>query len=179
VADLAVKKRIEALLPNVPELAGTVFKWELLKQHDLVEELLAKVYEELRTKSLPKPLRIEPNGLAFNDGPERLNVVVPEYGRSLLLVHRGGVVVVDPGENILGTLRHYGMPASALRAVILTNASSLNLFELLLQGQPVTVITSEQVYGELRRQIKAYFFWDEPMIRQRLRGNVMIEQGSR
>lgn len=121
---------------------------------------------------------MEPNGLAFNDAAERLNVIVPEFGRSLLLLHRGEAVLVDPGENMLGTLRHYGIPAAALRTVVLSSAGSLNIFELLQLGRAVTVVASEPVYAELRRQLRAYFFWDEVMLRQQLRGKIMVEQGS-
>ena len=73
-------------------------------------------------------------------------MVVPEYGKTLILLHQGKVMLVDPGEDIGGTLTYYGIPLSALSAVILTTATSLNIFELLLQPWPLTVITSEQLY---------------------------------
>lgn len=161
VADLSVKKRLEVLLPTVAELAGVAYKWELLKQHELVEEQLAKVYDEYRSKNIPKAMRMQPNGLAFNDTPGKLNIIVPESGRSFLLVHEGEVTVVDPGENILGMLYYYGIPSSALRTVILTNAACLNLFEVLIQHSQITLITTQQVYADLKNGIKAYFHWDD------------------
>lgn len=122
---------MEGLLVEVDELSGVAYKWELLKQHDLVEEQLWKVHEEFLIKNIPKPLRIEPHGLAFNEAADRLNIIVPELGRSLLLLHEGKVIIVDPGENILGTLHYYGIPQSALTAILLTSAHSLNFFQLL------------------------------------------------
>ena len=68
VSDSSVRKRLEGLLGLLPEMEGRVLKWEILKQHELVEEQLWKVYEEFRNKNLPKPLRVQPHGLAFNDG---------------------------------------------------------------------------------------------------------------
>jgi hypothetical protein len=142
VSDLSVRKRVEGLLAGVEEVAGVTFKWEILKQHELVEEQLWKVYEELLAKSIPKPLREEPHGLAFNESAERLNIIVPELGRSLMLLHEGQVMVVDPGENILGTLRYYGIPQCSLTAILLTSALSLNFFQLLSLPQRLTIITS-------------------------------------
>jgi hypothetical protein len=176
VADSSVRKRLESLLPAVAELTGIVFKWELLKQHELVEEQLSKVYEEHRAKHLPKPLRAEPNGLGFNGTADKLNLIVPEAGRGLLLLHQSQVLLIDPGENIEGMLTYYGIPLSALKAVVLTRATSLNLFQLFFHSMQTTVITTEQVYSDLKRHLKTYFFWDDAMIRQKLKGNIMIEQ---
>ena len=68
MADSVVRKRLEGLLTLLPEMEGKAFKWEMMKQHELIEEQLCKIYEEYRTKSLPKPLRVQPHGLAFNEG---------------------------------------------------------------------------------------------------------------
>ena len=47
-----------------------------------------------------KSLRFEPNGLGFNSPADELNLIVPETGRSLILINRGEIMMVDPAENI-------------------------------------------------------------------------------
>lgn len=113
-----------------------------------MEEQLWKIYEELLNKSIPKPLREEPYGLAFNEAAEKLNIIVPEMGRSLIILHKGQVMAVDPGENFLGMLKYYGIPHSSLTAILLTTALSLNFFQLVLAlPQRLTIITSEHLYA--------------------------------
>ena len=44
------------MMAGLQNVAVAAFKWELMKQHELIEEQLIKVYEEFSLKSRIAPL---------------------------------------------------------------------------------------------------------------------------
>jgi hypothetical protein len=94
VADQMTRKRVEHLLSSEHAIDPHAFKWEFFKQCEVNEESILRALAE---EPVPKPLRMEPNGLGFNGPPSELRVVVAEKGRTILLVRGCSVILVDPG----------------------------------------------------------------------------------
>lgn len=91
-------------------------------------------------------LGVEPDGIGFNDAPNKLNIIVGEKAHSMLLINGCSVVLVDPGEGIEHMLQSYGIPLTALTALLLTHPHNLNLFECLVKLPRIILIAEETVY---------------------------------
>jgi hypothetical protein len=136
VPDSATRKRVESLLQEEGK-DSLPWRWDLFKNHLIDEEGLIKVMVE---QGIPDPLAREPWGFGFNDSLDKLSVIVPEKGCSVLLIHGCDIVVVDPSERIEQLLFSYGLPLTALKGVLLTNSDNLNWFECLLKLPTILLI---------------------------------------
>jgi hypothetical protein len=75
-------------------------------------------------------------------------------------------------------LRFYGLPLNSVKAILLTKANNLNLFECLMKLKKFNLIVDEETYVEVKKKIKNYFYWNENMIQKRLIPKVVIQKES-
>lgn len=99
---------------------------------------------------------------------------MPEKGHSLILVNSCDIILIDPSENIEQMLGYYGLPLHSVRAVLLTKANNLNIFECMMKLSKFCLIAEESVYLKLKQMLKNYLYWTDTMIANRMTAKVVV-----
>lgn len=130
VSEVTVKKRVEQLIGDLDQVRVNEIKWQFFKDYDINEENLIKIVME---QLIPKQIRYQPNGVGFNTAFDQLNLVVAPNGRTIFIINACDVIVVDPCEHLQRLFDYYGLPISSLRAIFMTDAMNVNIFECLMK----------------------------------------------
>lgn len=76
-------------------------------------------------------------------------------------------------------LSYYGLPLSAVKAILLTQAYNMNFFECMVKLEKICLISEEEIYKEIKRKLQSYFYWNEIMIKNRVKVKVLVDKDSK